>query len=265
MKNLDDGVYERDASGRLTGVLRERAAGNLECVIPQPTAAESRAAIRRAQDYALSLGITAVTSSVRAENIQHYLDFAQSGDRKLRLNVWRVSERFELSEDLFERKLGSGFRLATLKGFTDGALGSRTGAFWQPYADSEQRGHARSARRAAGALGAGRAAGRLPACAACHRRPRQQHLSRRPRNGGLCRTRSRIPSAHRARAASARAGLSPLRRTRCHRLDAADSLHLGHAFRRTASGTGAGQTGLCVAQPAESWRDACLRQRLAGG
>jgi predicted amidohydrolase YtcJ len=129
------GEYKRDASGLLSGVLREGAAMALERAIPPATNDEAAAGMRRAQDYALSLGITAVTSSVHAEFIPHYLNFAQSGDRKLRLNVWRVSEHFDLTEDLFERRIATGFRLATLKGFADGALGSRTGAFWQPYTD----------------------------------------------------------------------------------------------------------------------------------
>ena len=59
----------------------------------------------------------------------------ESGDCRLRINLWRVSEHFDIEEDRFERQSRSGFRYATLKGFADGALGSRSAAFWEPYSD----------------------------------------------------------------------------------------------------------------------------------
>lgn len=129
------GRFERDASGRLTGVLRETAAQQVQRAIPPPTPQEAAQALERSQEYAFSLGITAVSSSVRADHIPHYLAFAESPACRLRLNIWRVSPDFDFPADRFQRQHSSQRRMATLKGFTDGALGSRSAAFWRPYAD----------------------------------------------------------------------------------------------------------------------------------
>ncbi|MBL0060220.1 MAG: amidohydrolase family protein [bacterium] len=49
--------------------------------------------------------------------------------------MWKVTTTFDFDADKFE-KLDSGkFRYKCFKGFTDGALGSRTASFWQPYSD----------------------------------------------------------------------------------------------------------------------------------
>jgi predicted amidohydrolase YtcJ len=134
VKDPEGGHFERDALGKLAGVLRESAAHVIERTIPSVSTEEARQALMRAQEYAFSLGITAISSSARHEDIPHYLDFVASSDCKLRINLWRVSEHFDFEEDRFEMQSRTGFRYATLKGFADGALGSRTAAFFEPYA-----------------------------------------------------------------------------------------------------------------------------------
>ncbi len=135
VKDPEGGRFERDVQGKLNGVLRETAAHVVERMIPPVSRDEARQALIRAQDYAFSLGITAISSSARGEDIPHYLEFVNSGDCKLRINLWRVSEHFDFEEDLFEKQSRTGFRYATQKGFADGALGSRSAAFWEPYTD----------------------------------------------------------------------------------------------------------------------------------
>ncbi|MFZ5434074.1 MAG: amidohydrolase [Calditrichota bacterium] len=132
------GKFERDTTGNITGVLRENAAFVLQRAIPPITAEQAHNALVQAQNYAFSLGITSVSSSVRSDYLPFYLAFSGSTDRKFGINAWRVSEEFSIEQDRFEKIESQNFRLATLKGFTDGALGSRSAAFWEPYADAPQ-------------------------------------------------------------------------------------------------------------------------------
>jgi hypothetical protein len=136
VKDPAGGHFERDAQGKLNGVLRESAAHVVERMIPPVSNSEARQALLRAQKYAFSLGVTAISSSARVEDIPHYLSFADSADCRIRINLWRVSEHFNFEEDRFERQSRTGFRYGTLKGFADGALGSRSAAFWEPYSDT---------------------------------------------------------------------------------------------------------------------------------
>jgi len=130
----EGGRFERDASGRMTGVLRENAAHIVEHAIPEVEWDEAREALLRAQEYAFAWGITAVSSSTRPERLLHYLRFAASSDAKLRLNIWPGTKSFNFSGDGFRRESRTGLRVSTIKAFADGALGSRTAAFFEPYA-----------------------------------------------------------------------------------------------------------------------------------
>lgn len=138
--NPPDGILERDAGGHLTGMLRESAAKLVESVIPEPTSEQAQFALRRAQMHAFSMGITAVSSSTRAARLPHYLRFAESSERKIRINSWCTTEHFNFTAERFSRIENSKFRLATFKGFIDGTLGSRTAAFEKPYRDGDTTG-----------------------------------------------------------------------------------------------------------------------------
>lgn len=137
-KNPADGIFERGADGKLSGVLRENAAYHVRKHIPEPDAAQSRVAFKEAQAYALSLGITAASASVRSDLLPHYLSLADSMDQKVRLNIWKVTSDFDFEADRFEKQSSEKFRYACFKGFSDGALGSRTASMWQPYTDDSQ-------------------------------------------------------------------------------------------------------------------------------
>lgn len=129
------GRFERDEDNKLTGILRENAAYAVNKLIPQPSAKEISAAIARAQDYAFSLGITAASASVRSDYLDGYAEFVGTDKHKIRLNIWKVSDAFNFEQDRFTKKRTERFRLKTLKGFIDGALGSRSAAFDKPYED----------------------------------------------------------------------------------------------------------------------------------
>ncbi|MBK6766819.1 MAG: amidohydrolase family protein [bacterium] len=137
IRNPEGGAFERGADGKLNGVLREHAAYYVRRHIPEPTSAECRAAFHRAQTHAFAHGITAASASVRPDLLPHYLELADSRGSRMRLNIWKVSGEFDFGQDRFEKRSEPHFRFACLKGFTDGALGSRTASFWQPYTDDQ--------------------------------------------------------------------------------------------------------------------------------
>jgi len=120
------GTIERDDQGHLTGVLKETAVDLVDARVPLPGKTASLKALRRAQEEAFRFGITSASDSIRLKNLPFYQAFHESGDRKIRINGWRVIENWNLN-GLPEAPEGDiGFQVRTLKGFVDGAMGSDT-------------------------------------------------------------------------------------------------------------------------------------------
>ncbi len=134
--NPPRGRFGRDANGKLNGLLLEDAIDFVAKSRPPIEKSQARMAMLKAQFLAFSLGITAVSCSVRSELLPFYFDFAQSSDAKIRLNLWKVAADFDYEKERFEKHEGTRFRLATFKGFVDGALGSQTAAMWEPYSNN---------------------------------------------------------------------------------------------------------------------------------
>ncbi|MBU1638749.1 amidohydrolase, partial [bacterium] len=132
------GRFERDEDNRLNGVLRENAAYAVHKLIPVPAEKEIGSAIERGQEYAFSMGITAASASVRSDYLDGYAGFVGTEKHKIRLNIWKVSDSFNYEQDRFIKKHSERFRLETLKGFVDGALGSRSAVFDKPYEDDPE-------------------------------------------------------------------------------------------------------------------------------
>jgi predicted amidohydrolase YtcJ len=141
----DDGRYERDADGRVTGMLHEGAAYSFEeRFVPKPDAAEWRAALLDAQAHLHSLGITAWQDAwVTEETLAAYLTLDAEG--LLSAHVvgalwWDRHRGLEQVEDLLawrKRSAGTGgrFRPTTVKIMVDGVLENYTGSLLAPYCD----------------------------------------------------------------------------------------------------------------------------------
>lgn len=125
-------------SGEPTGILKDAAADLVYAVIPPPDLEEKIEAVRLALKEAAANGVTSVHDMSDASSFEVYQELLRAGELTARLYVY-----FQIPEiDSFLRlKIKSGFghpflRLAGLKGFVDGSLGSATALFFEPYSDN---------------------------------------------------------------------------------------------------------------------------------
>ncbi len=136
------GTIERDANGRPTGVLRERALDWWYEARPRPSAAERRRAVLEAQAALHRFGVTGVHSVEGPESFRIVRDLEAADE--LRLRVLHHMPQRALGA-LIDCGITSGFggpwlRIGGIKIFTDGALGSRTAWMLEPYEDTGERG-----------------------------------------------------------------------------------------------------------------------------
>jgi predicted amidohydrolase YtcJ len=136
------GVIVRDAQGNPTGALKDAAKDAVLKLIPPMTPDQRMRAIRRALDYAASLGVTSVQEmndeyTDSFADIKAYGELLQHGELTTRIYVaaaisdWQQEARIGI-----RHAFGSTYlRIGALKGFADGSLGSRTAYFFDPYSD----------------------------------------------------------------------------------------------------------------------------------
>lgn len=140
------GRIDRDDRGEPTGVLRENASRLVREVIPEPTYAELRDALRRAIRAAQAAGLCGAhsddvrTAGSVAAMLQMYRELL--GERAAGRLPFRVQVHVDgtYRDQLWESGLRTGdgdpwFRVGALKLFADGSLGGRTAALRHPYAD----------------------------------------------------------------------------------------------------------------------------------
>jgi predicted amidohydrolase YtcJ len=128
-----DGVVERLADGRPSGILRERAAFDLR--LPEPTPAEALAAVARGQRVAHARGVTAIHDF----EARHGFGIWQQlhGDRRQTLRVLSA-QRGDRLEAVLGAELRGGFgddmlRVGPVKTLLDGTLSSRTALMLEPF------------------------------------------------------------------------------------------------------------------------------------
>lgn len=130
---------ESDASGRPTGILKERAVALARSATSPDERKRERAlalAIRRAH----SLGVTSIHDNGASEDFGLYRRAERTG--KLGVRIWfnTPAENLAAMRKLFlDSGMGSQWlKLGGVKVFCDGALGARTAALSECYADDKQ-------------------------------------------------------------------------------------------------------------------------------
>ena len=138
-REIPGGAIVRRADGEPTGVLKDEAQGPVQAVIPNPSESQSDAALLRGMDWAASKGVTAVADvSVPWYEVAALRRAHAAGKLTTRVSVYVPLADWRRMADTV-RKRGAGddrLRVAGVKGYVDGSLGSTTALFYQPYNDS---------------------------------------------------------------------------------------------------------------------------------
>jgi predicted amidohydrolase YtcJ len=133
------GQIERFADGEPTGILKEDPAQEMVWErVPDPSAAERRRGIEMVLRELGRNGVTSVQDFSPWEDFLVYTDLKEEKKLTVRITEWLP---FILSTDELQNRRAQGgttdpwLRTGALKGFLDGALGTRTAALLEPYSD----------------------------------------------------------------------------------------------------------------------------------
>ena len=140
------GELLRNADGKLTGVLLDKAADSLQALVPEPDSTRLAQLMVAASERCVAAGLTHITDAGLGPQDVEVIDaLQQSGELPLRFSVM-VSD----DPDALDYFLPRGPRIDTasmldvraVKFYMDGALGSRGAALLEPYSDRpESSGH----------------------------------------------------------------------------------------------------------------------------
>ena len=136
------GAIQRDeATGEPTGIVMDCAMALVRAVQPEPTRTDLERAIQAALRHAASLGVTSIHDVTEWEHWDVLRAMRERGE----LNCLRVCARTPAlaweRQAAWVAEQGPGddwLRLAGLKGFVDGSLGSTTAFFFEPYDDAPE-------------------------------------------------------------------------------------------------------------------------------
>jgi len=133
------GEIDRDSSGNPTGILRENACDYVYRHHKKPSKSKVLRLIDEAQRYCHSKGVTALGNFDGIDNFEMLQEYHNKYGLKLRIRQY-IPIRF--IDHLVALRLKSGFgddylRIAGVKIFADGALGSQTALMLRPYSGSK--------------------------------------------------------------------------------------------------------------------------------
>ncbi|MBK7141650.1 MAG: amidohydrolase [bacterium] len=139
-QNPEGGTIERHADGLPSGILREnRGYDPVWQKIGKPSRKEVDRRYQQALDYAYRKGVTGIHSFDGPDGYQYYMELAAAGKIGLRINYYPGAA---LLPQLVRNKVYYGmgtpfFRIAGVKIFADGALGSQTALCFKKYIGSK--------------------------------------------------------------------------------------------------------------------------------
>jgi predicted amidohydrolase YtcJ len=139
-RDIPGGVIVRDPrTGEPTGVLKDEAQTPVYAAVPVSTAEQDDAALTRAMEFAASKGVTAAAMVSSPWSELAALERARKAGRlTIRATVFPPLSLWHAVADSMKARGGPGdnwIRLAGVKGYVDGSLGSSTALFYEPYND----------------------------------------------------------------------------------------------------------------------------------
>lgn len=133
------GQIFRDSQGNPSGILIDNAMNLVASVIPAPGPTEINAALQKASDQLLSLGIvSAHDAGISALEHSEYRQLADSGQMRIRIYAMLSSTDPQLSQIISKGESADAedmYIMRSVKVYADGALGSRGAAMIEPYSD----------------------------------------------------------------------------------------------------------------------------------
>ncbi len=137
VKDVEGGEIVRDRKRRPTGIFKDDAMALIEESIPEATLAEQLEATVRAMDYLAARGVTAVHHMGSWAHLDVFRLAHRRGLLKTRIYACVPLAQWQrLAREV--KAWGRGdewLKIGGLKGYVDGSLGSRTAAFFEPFAD----------------------------------------------------------------------------------------------------------------------------------
>lgn len=137
----DGGEILKDPrTGEPTGILKDAAIDLVRRLIPEPSLREKIRAAEAALRRASEVGVTSVHDMAYASNFEVYQELMKRNKLTVRIYLYiQIPEVGVLARLRLKSPFGNDFlRIAGLKGFVDGSLGSSTALFFEPYSDSPQ-------------------------------------------------------------------------------------------------------------------------------
>ncbi len=140
-RDIPGGMIVRGPGGEPTGVLKDEAQNPVWAVIPTPSPSQSDAALKRAMAWAASKGVTALADvSVPWYEVAALRRAHAAGTLTTRASVYvPLGEWRRMADTVRVHGVGDDrLRVAGVKGYVDGSLGSTTALFYQPYNDAPE-------------------------------------------------------------------------------------------------------------------------------
>jgi len=130
-------IVKDPATGEPTGILKDAAMDLIYAEIPAPSPAETRRNVEAALRAAAEKGVTSVHDVSGEVAFDVYQDLLKSGALTARITCYVpiTSEDLALGLKIKTPFGNERLRIAGLKGFADGSLGSATAYFFEPYTD----------------------------------------------------------------------------------------------------------------------------------
>jgi predicted amidohydrolase YtcJ len=131
-------IVKDSVTGDPTGILRDAAMNLVQDIIPEPSPEEKMDAARRALRLASACGLTSIHDMAYGSNFDVYLRLLEADELTARMHVYIQITEMENYEKVKSRIPENNLflKLAGLKGFVDGSLGSSTALFFEPYTDN---------------------------------------------------------------------------------------------------------------------------------